>query len=131
MMLPAKRTVVAPSAALPAGVEISEEKLTEMIASVQAAGEDVGVVRRAMRVPVKGFARMALMGSGAERAIGIYDMSRTGIAIVDAEPMPPGRQFNVLFARPDKRPIEVMCSARHSRRLEDAFIIGADFGVSW
>jgi hypothetical protein len=63
--------------------------------------------------------------------IGIYDMSRTGIAIVDSEPMVSGQRFNVLFSRPDKRPIEVMCSARHSRREGDAFIIGAEFGVSW
>ena len=43
----------------------------------------------------------------------------------------PWAHFNVLFSRPGKRPIEVMCSARHSRRQGDAFIIGAEFGVSW
>jgi hypothetical protein len=102
-----------------------------MIAAVQAAGEDEGVIRRAMRVPVEGFARIAPLGGGEQRMVGVYDMSRTGIAIVDTEPMPSGRNFKVLFARPDKRPIEVMCSARHSRAQGDAFIIGAEFGVSW
>src|SRR5688500_8412793 len=118
----ARRTVVSPAAGAPAGVEISEAMLSEMIASVQAAGEDVGVIRRAMRVPVEGFARMQPLGGGGggsgsgsgsrqpPRVVGIYDMSRTGMAIVDAERMPPGRQFNVVFPREDKRPIEVMCT---------------------
>ena len=130
-MLPVKRTAVVPAVQPPAGVEISEARLSEMIASVQAAGEEVGPVRRAMRLPVEGFARIQPLGSRQQRVVGVYDMSRTGIAIVDSEPIEPGRQFNVLFSRPDKRPIEVMCSARHSRRQGDAFIIGAEFGVSW
>jgi hypothetical protein len=120
-----------PTAGEPAGVEISEAKLSEMIASVQAAGEEVGVIRRAMRVPVEGFARIQRRGSREQRVVGVYDMSRTGIAIVDSEPMAAGQQFNVLFSRPDKRPVEVMCTARHSRRQDEAFIIGAEFGVSW
>jgi hypothetical protein len=133
-MLPVRRTAVAPTSDPPAGVEISEAKLSEMIALVQAAGEQVGPIRRAMRVPVEGFARiqpLGTRGSPQQRVVGVYDMSRTGIAIVDSEPMPSGQQFNVLFSRPDKRPIEVMCSARHSRREGEAFIIGAEFGVSW
>jgi hypothetical protein len=135
----ARRTVVLPAAGAPAGVEISEATLSEMIASVQAAGEDVGgavgedvgVIRRAMRVPVEGFARIQPLGGREQRVVGVYDMSRTGIAIVDSERMPPGRQFNVLFPRQHKRPIEVMCSARHTRQQGDAYIIGAEFGVSW
>jgi hypothetical protein len=127
-------------------VEISEARLLEMIASVQAAGEDVGLIqrgliRRAMRLPVEGFARIQPLRSRhqqtppqqdqQQRVVGVYDMSRTGIAIVDSEPMEPGQQFNILFSRPDSRPIEVMCSVRYSRREGDAFIIGAEFGVSW
>ena len=135
MTLPVRRTAVVPSAQPPVGAEISEDKLTAMIAAVQAAGEDRGesggVIRRAMRVPVEGFARIAPLGGGDQRVVGVYDMSRTGIAIVDAEPMAAGRQFKVLFARRDTRPIEVMCCARHSRQQGEAFIIGAEFGVSW
>jgi PilZ domain len=118
------------------GVEISEARLLEIIASVEAAGEDVGLNRRAMRLPVEGFARIQPLSSRQQqdqqqRVVGVYDMSRTGIAIVDSEPMELGQQFNVLFSRPDRRPIEVMCSVRYSRRQGDAFIIGAEFGVSW
>jgi hypothetical protein len=28
-------------------------------------------------------------------------------------------------------PIEVLCTARHSRRQGEAYITGAEFGVSW
>ena len=135
MTLPARRSVVAPRVdpAVDAigGVEIPQAKLDEMIASVLAAGEEVGAIRRAMRVPVEGFARMHPLGSQQQRVVGIYDMSRTGLAIVDSEPIAPAQQFNVLFAREGKRPIEVMCTARHSRRQGDAFITGGEFGVSW
>src|SRR3954470_8858154 len=131
MTLPVRRMAVAPTVAPPAGVEISEARLGEMIASVQAAGDDVGLLRKALRVPVEGFARIQPLSSREQRAVGVYDLSRTGIAIVDSEPMAAGQQFKVLFSRPDKRPIEVMCSARHTRRHGDAFIIGAEFGVSW
>ena len=131
MTLPVRRSIVAPAVDPPSGIEISEAKLSEMVASVLAAGEEVGPIRRAMRVPVEGFARIQPLGSRHQRVVGVYDMSRTGIAIVDSEPMTSGQQFNLLFSRPDRRPIEVMCSARHSRREGEAFIIGAEFGVSW
>ena len=130
-MLPAKRAVVTPTLDAPAGVEISEARLSEIIASVQAAGDDVGPLRRAMRVPVEGFARIQKLGSREQQVVGVYDLSRGGIAIVNDEPMAAGEQFNVLFSRENKRPIEVMCTARHSRRQGEAFIIGAEFGVSW
>ena len=57
-MLPVRRTPVVATTDRPAGVEISEAKLSEMIASVLAAGEEAGAIRRAMRVPVEGFARI-------------------------------------------------------------------------
>jgi hypothetical protein len=57
-MLPVRRTLVGLSADPSGGVEISEAKLAEMIDSVLAAGEHVGPIRRAMRVPVEGFARI-------------------------------------------------------------------------
>jgi hypothetical protein len=131
MMLPVRRAAVTPTLNPPAGAEISESKLSEMIASVHAAGDDVGPLRRALRVPVEGFARIQPLASRAQRIVGIYDMSRTGIAIVDGEPMATGEQFNVLFSREGRRPIEVLCTTRHTRRQGDAFIIGAEFGVSW
>src|SRR3954469_13550973 len=102
MMFPVRRDP-------PSGAEIPEAKLSEMIESVLAAGEEAGPVRRAMRVPVEGFARIQLMKADAgaslgaprvervaqrvERVVGVYDMSRTGIAIVDSEAMTPGQQF--------------------------------------
>jgi hypothetical protein len=114
------------------GVEISEEQLSAMIAALHDADDPAGR-RSALRVPVEGFAFLARGGekSGAAQRIGIYDMSRTGVAVVDAEAMAPGEKFNILFPRPDRRPIEVLCTARHCRAHGDGFTIGAEFGVSW
>jgi hypothetical protein len=128
MSLSAHRVV----GAAPPAAEISEKKLDEIITVVQAAGEVVGSRRACLRVPVEGFARIERLGArGEQHVVGVYDISRSGIAVVDAEPMVIGEQFNVLFVRENKRPIEVMCTARHSRRQGDAYIIGAEFGVSW
>ena len=113
------------------GVEISEKKLGEIIAAVQSAGDDVGPRRACLRVPVEGFARMQRPGERGQQVVGVYDVSRNGIAIVDGEPMKAGEQFNVLFMREERRPIEVMCTVRHCRPQGDAYIIGAEFGVSW
>jgi len=133
MMLPVRRSVVqAVVYGAPRGVEISESKLTEMISSVNAAGQEVGTRRTAMRIPVEGYARIQPLGDhGGERVVGIYDMSRGGIAIVDTEARAAGEQFKVMFARQGKRPIEVMCTTRHVRRQGEGYIIGAEFGVSW
>src|SRR4051794_35676259 len=106
MMLPVQRAAVAPTTHPASAVEISEARLLEMIASVQAAGEEQGLIRqgliqgglirRAMRLPVEGFARIQPLRSRhqqalqqqdqQQRVVGVYDMSRTGIAIVDSEP---------------------------------------------
>ena len=129
MALPAIHRVVRPA---PDGVEISERKLSEIIAAVQSAGDDGGPHRRScLRVPVEGFARMERLGERGQRVVGVYDLSRNGIAIVDGEPMERGSQFNVLFMREQRRPIEVMCTVRHCRPQGEAYIIGAEFGVSW
>jgi hypothetical protein len=128
MTLPVHRVVDSP----PPAVEISDKKLDEMIAAVQAAGDDVGPRRSCMRVPVEGYAKLVRLGArGQQRIVGVYDISRSGIAVVDGQPMVIGEQFNVLFERQSRRPIEVMCTARNSRRQGDAYIIGAEFGVSW
>jgi|SRR5947207_3603759 len=131
--------------------ELSEAKLQEMIAALHDApdareannasdatgalgGGDVAIVRRsALRIPVDGFAFIAPVGGNISLShrVGVYDMSRTGIAVVDAAPLTPGQQFNALFPRNDRRPIEVLCTVRHCRAFADGYIIGAEFGVSW
>ena len=91
--------------------------------------------RSALRVPVEGFVTIVPLSSGAGRGsprkVGVYDLSRSGIAIVDEQPIPSGSQFNVQFSRESGLPLEVLCTARHSRPQGDAFITGAEFGVSW
>jgi len=117
----------------PTGVELSEKMLQELSAALH--GPDPMGRRSALRVPVEGFVTIVPLAPGggraAQRRVGVYDLSRSGIAVVDAEPIPSGSQFNVQIARDSGLPIEVLCTARHSRRQGEAYITGAEFGVSW
>ena len=113
-----------------AAIELSEKKLREMSAALH--GPDPMGRRAALRVPVEGFVTIKPLGHGTPSVrVGVYDLSRTGIALVAPEPIPPGGKFNVLFARESGPPIEILCTARHSRKQGDAYITGAEFGVSW
>jgi hypothetical protein len=87
------------------GVELTEERLAKMIDALHATPQ----VRR----------------------VAVYDLSRTGVAIIDLEPMELGRQFNMLIPRPDRRPLEVLCLVRHCRPEGVGYLVGAQFGVSW
>ncbi len=116
------------------GVELSEKKLRELseVLHVPDTGGPPGGRRAALRVPVEGFVTIKPLGHGTPSIrVGVYDLSRTGIALVAAEPIPPGGKFNVLFTRDEGPPIEILCTAKHSRPQGDAYITGAEFGVSW
>ncbi|MGB7160720.1 MAG: PilZ domain-containing protein [Tepidisphaeraceae bacterium] len=115
------------------GVELTEEKLQKMIDALHATADRMDR-RTALRLPVEGYVDIELVTPGSEpvaRRVGVYDLSRTGVAVIDDEPMDAGRQFNMLIPREDRRPIEVLCLARHSRQQGDGYVIGAQFGVSW
>ena len=122
-----------PSSFTPGGVELSARKLREMSAALH--GPDPMGRRTALRVPVEGFVTIVPLtpggGRAPERRVGVYDLSRSGIAVVAGEPMEAGSQFNVQIARESGLPIEVLCTARHTRRHGEAYITGAEFGVSW
>lgn len=114
----------------PGGIELSEKRLRELAELLH--GDDPIGRRAALRVPVEGFVNIKPLGHGGSLLrVGVYDLSRSGIAIVAEQPLAPGSRFNVLFAREDAPPIELLCTARHSRRQGDAYITGAEFGVSW
>jgi len=115
------------------GVELTEERLSKMIDALHATADPVDR-RTAMRLPVEGYGDIELLTPGARpqsRRVAVYDLSRTGVAIIDLEPMESGRQFNMLIPRENRRPIEVLCLARHCRPQGDGYIVGAQFGVSW
>lgn len=117
----------------PGGVDLSERKLHEIADALH--GPDPLGRRTALRVPVEGFVTIVPLTPGGGRAdarrVGVYDLSRSGIAVVDEEPIETGAQFNVQIARESGLPIELLCTARHSRRQGEAYITGAEFGVSW
>ena len=114
----------------PRGIELSEKKLRELATLLHAPGP---MDRRAeLRVPVEGFVTIKPLGHGAPSVrVGVYDLSRSGIALVAPAPIPSGGKFTVMFARDQGPPIELLCTARHSRKQGDAYITGAEFGVSW
>jgi hypothetical protein len=112
--------------------ELSETKLKEL--STLLHGPDPMGRRNALRIPVEGFVAMTPLAPGAppeRRRVGVYDLSRTGIALVDDEPIPAGSKFDLHFAREDGTEIELLCTARHARKQGEAWITGAEFGVSW
>ena len=117
----------------PGSVELSERKLNEMAAALHEP-DPIGR-RTALRLPVEGFVTIVPLtpggGRAAQRRVGVYDLSRSGIAVVGEEPIEPGAQFNVQITRESGLPIEVLCTARHTRRHGEAYITGAEFGVSW
>ena len=117
----------------PGGMELSEKRLREIADALH--GPDPTGRRNALRVPVEGFVTIRPVSPGERQAlskrVGVYDLSRTGIAVVDDQPIPTGAKFNVIVTRESGAPIEVLCTARHSRRQGDAYITGAEFGVSW
>jgi hypothetical protein len=116
-------------------IALSEKKLRALVDALQSSASDPFGRRTALRLPVAGFVNIVPLSGdareGERRRVGVYDLSRTGIAVVADKPMPNGTQFNVQFERESGLPIEVMCTARHTRRQDDGFIIGAEFGVSW
>lgn len=115
------------------GVELTEEKLGAMIDALHATADPMDR-RTALRLPVEGYVDIALTTPGEEpvaRRVPVYDLSRTGVAIIDLDPIDAGRQFNMLIPRENRRPIETLCVVRHCRPQGEGYIVGAQFGVSW
>jgi hypothetical protein len=115
-------------------IELSEKSLRQLAGILH--GRDPFGKRSALRVPVEGFVQIVPVSSsgasGELRRVGVYDLSQSGIAIVDKQAMPPGMKFKVMFPRDTGPAIEVICTARHTRRQgEEAYITGAQFGASW
>jgi hypothetical protein len=114
-------------------LELSDRRLAELIAAIHAGEPDPMGRRVSPRVRVQGLVKLVPMGAvSAEEArlVGVYDVSRNGIAIIDAEPIEAGRQFNLHIDRGSRRPIEMLCTVRHCRPLDGNFLIGTEYGVS-
>jgi hypothetical protein len=128
-------TRVASASVPPGGVELSERKLAELIDAIEAAssaGEDER--RVAARLPAQGTVLLASVDPLVEdppRPVRMYDISRFGVAVVDDAPMQTGTQFNLLVPREGRRPLEMLCTVRHSRATREGHVIGAQYGASW
>src|SRR5688500_14344321 len=125
-----------PTTAAPAGgVEISEKKLSELIDAIEVASTPNDERRRvAARLPAHGTVLLAPVNPGSTerpREVRVYDVSRFGVAVLDDLPIATGTQINLLVPRDGRRPLEMLCTVRHSRPLQGAHVIGAQFGASW
>jgi hypothetical protein len=118
----------------PGGVELSEKKLAELIDAIDASSSGDDGRRVAARLPAQGTVLLASVDplvKAAPRPVRVYDISRFGIAVIDEAPMPTGTQFNLLVPREGRRPLEMLCTVRHSRSTREGHVIGAQYGASW
>src|SRR5438876_4399377 len=117
---------------LPPAVELSDATLAELVATLDLPGDDQIGKRQDSRLRVRGQVMITpLKADGAQspRQVSVYDISRSGIAIVDDRPMEREEQFTVLLPRiASQNPVEMICTARHTRPLNGQFVIGARYG---
>jgi hypothetical protein len=115
----------------PPPVELSDQTLAGLLAVLDSLCEGQVGRRQNSRLRVQGQVMMTPLEAGGHptpRAVGVYDISRNGIAVVDEKPMEDGEQFSVLLPRIGQPAVEMICTARHSRAQNGQFVIGARYG---
>ena len=121
-------------------MELSERKLEKVIKAIDAlrcepdVSRPTDIARLSPRLTVQASVTMLPFAhgrTGQAREVGVYDISGSGVAVIDSQPMAMGTQFKLLIPRRLRRPIEVLCTVRHCRQSEGGFILGAEYGVSW
>jgi hypothetical protein len=114
-------------------VRLSERQLQQMIDALQKTMPHRQGLRYWPRLSLEGFVTLQPLGAAerqSPRQVGVYDISRTGVAVVDMVPASPGEQFSLQITRRMHRPLEVLCTVRNCRREMDGYIIGAEYGTS-
>ncbi len=132
LMKPRRHNARAGSADRP--LQLSAHRLAKVIRALNAERDEQSLARLSPRIRLRGSVMMLPLGRSTTadaRFVGVYDISRAGVAIVDQLPVAIGTQFKMLIPRRLRRPIEVLCTVRHCRASDGAFIIGAEYGVSW
>lgn len=85
------------------------------------------------RLSVQGYLTLQPLGAvsrQSSRKVGVYDISRTGVAIYDQQPVSSGERFILKIDRRMRRPMELLCTVRNCRRESTGYIIGAEYGAS-
>lgn len=116
-------------------VELSEDRLTDLVEAIYGADPEQGGQRRETRVRAGGIVQvLPLSDAGPGEAVRaeVWDVSRSGIAVLLPRPMEPGAHFELRVPRADHPAIELLCTARHTRRHGDRLhLVGASFGTNW
>src|SRR5690348_15897833 len=91
-------------------VELSDQALAGLIAALDSVCEGQIGRRQDSRLRVQGRVMMTPLGSSANpttRSVGVYDISRSDIAIVDDKPLEEGELFIVLLPRLEQPAVEM------------------------
>src|SRR5438876_1104357 len=97
-------------------MELSDQTLAGLLAALDSTSDGLVGRRQNSRLRIQGQVMMTLLdsiGNPAPRSVGIYDVSRSGIAIIDDQPMEEGQQFSILLPRIGQSAVELICTARH------------------
>ena len=121
---------------MPAPVELSEDRVRELADAIESAPDPADDRRLGgVRVPARDHVRLVPFnagGGGPSRLVEVRDVSRTGIALVLAEPMDEGQTFDLKLPRAGGRAQDVLCTVRHCRPDgRGRFVVGAKFGTDW
>jgi hypothetical protein len=112
---------------------ISERQLQQMIDALQKTMPHRQGLRHWPRLSLEGYVTIQPLGAAERenpREVGVYDISRTGVAVVDERPASPGEQFALQIVRRLHRPLEVLCTVRNCRSERGSYVIGAEYGTS-
>jgi hypothetical protein len=116
-----------------APARLSERRLQQMIDALQGTMPHRQGLRHWPRLNLEGYVTLQPLGASERenpREVGVYDISRTGMAVVDDRSASPGEQFSIQIPRRMHRPVEILCTVRNCRPERSYFVIGAEYGAS-
>ena len=114
-------------------IELSADQLGQLSALLRLAGSRAvpSERRRTPRMDVRASVAIALVvdgDSGPTIAVRIRDLSPRGVAVLHTAPMPVGQQFVLTMQRQEGPPVQILCTAVHSRPGKGRLhTIGAEF----
>jgi hypothetical protein len=114
-------------------IELSADQLGQLSAVLRLAGSRSvpSERRRTPRLDVRASVSVAMVNdgdSGPAVPMRIRDLSPRGVALLHTEPMNPGQQFVLTLQRSDGPPVQILCTAVHSRPGKGRLhTIGAEF----
>jgi hypothetical protein len=114
-------------------IELTADQLGQLSAVLRLAGSHAAPSerRRTPRLDVRGSVAISLVNdgdSGPTIAVRLRDLSPRGVALLHTQPLAPGQQFVLTLQRDQGPPVQILCTAVHSRAGKGRLhTIGAEF----